>query len=44
MTPPCPHHRCARRDLPTVAAVVAVVIVAAVVGWSVAEIASAIRW
>lgn len=38
----CHHRRCRRRDLPTVAAIVAVVIVAAVVGWSVAEIA--IRW
>jgi len=40
--PQCPHRRCRRHDLPTVAVVVAVVIVAAAVGWSLAEIA--IRW
>jgi len=40
--PQCPHRRCRRNDLPTVAVIVAVVTVAAAVGWFLAEIA--IRW
>ena len=38
----CPHRRCRCDDLSTVAVVVAVVAVAAAVGWLLAEIA--IRW
>lgn len=40
--PQCPHRRCRRYDLPTVVVVVALVTVAAAVGWTLAEIA--IRW